>query len=317
MSFIRMCVANFFLFASIYMLFPMLPVVMEQRFGISIAQAGSLFLAFVAGIFVVGPFHSYLGDRYKRKRVFLYSVFVLLLATAEYLYVDSFSKLLMLSAIQGAAFSLGATAGITVAIDITTSLKRSSGNMAYALAARLGMLIGVATGIWFYLAEGFQMLSYLSIACSFMSIVFVSQVYIPFRAPIGMRCCNFDRFILLRGWLPAINLMLIAFIPGVLLPSMWENNYLALIALLILAILVIPFTKMFVKLSQHCQRGTANTTCYLAMDTGILLGISFACRYGEEFACNKVCQLAALTAVLALLLFFFVTYPYYKHKRIR
>jgi len=317
MGFIRMCAANFFLFASIYMLFPMLPVVMEQRFGISIAQAGELFLAFVAGMFAVGPFHSYLSDRYKRKRVFLYSVFILLLATAGYLYVDSFPKLLLLSAIQGAGFSLGTTAGITVAIDITTSLKRSSGNMAYALAARLGMLIGVATGIWFYLAEGFQMLSYLSMACSFMSIVFVSQIYIPFRAPIGMRCCNFDRFILLRGWLPAINLMLIAFIPGVLLPSVWENNYLALIALFILAILVVPFTKMFVKLSQHCQRGTANTTCYLAIETGLLVGISVACRHKADFSFNKVCQLASLTAVVALLLFFFLTYPYYKHKRVR
>lgn len=46
----------------------------------------------------------------------------------------------------------------------------------------------------------------------------VSGVYVPFRAPIVTRLYSFDRFLLLRGWVPAINMILITFVPGLLIP---------------------------------------------------------------------------------------------------
>lgn len=138
LGFMRICFANFLLFASIYMLFPVLPSVMMSRLGISTGQAGSMFLVFAAAMFLVGPFHAYLGDEYKRKRVLVYSIFVILGTTLGYIFVDTFPRLLMLAAVQGGAFGLAATAGITVAIDITTASRRSAGNLGFALAAPLG-----------------------------------------------------------------------------------------------------------------------------------------------------------------------------------
>ena len=168
----------------------------------------------------------------------------------------------MLAAVQGGAFGLAATAGITVAIDITTASRRSAGNLGFALAARLGMLVGVAAGIWMFQFKGFSMTAYFSILCSIFSILFALRVYVAFRAPIGVGHCNLDRFLLLRGWLPALNLVLIAFIPGIALLLIKQGDYAALFFLVVLVVLTIPFTKIFVKLSQHCQRGTANTTCH-------------------------------------------------------
>ena len=40
----------------------------------------------------------------------------------------------------------------------------------------------------------------------------------PFVHPIGMKVCSMDRFLLPRGLIPAFNLILIAFIPGLMLP---------------------------------------------------------------------------------------------------
>lgn len=317
MGFIRMCIANFFLFASIYMLFPVLPVVMGQRLDISIAQASYMFLAFAVGMFAVGPFHSYLGDHYKRKRVLLYSVFVMLAATMGYRVVGSYLELLGLAAIQGGCFSLATTAGITVAIDITTSFRRSPGNMAHALAARLGMLAGVGVGYWIYLSEDFQTLLYISVACGLVCMWFAGRVYVPFRAPIGISRCNLDRFLLLRGWLPAVDLVLVAFIPGMLIPLLGQGDFSSLLLLFILALLTIPYIRMFVKLSQHCQRGTANTTCHLSMETGILVGMIIAYHLLEKLPVWKIYQYEAIIAVIALLFFFLLVYPYYKKKKVR
>lgn len=321
----RICFANFLLYASIYMLLPVLPAVMVSRLDISAGQAGSMFLVFVAAMFAVGPFHAYLGDAYKRKRVLVYSTLVMLGATAGYLFVDTYTRLLLLAAVQGGAFGLAATAGITVAIDITTASRRSAGNMGFALAARLGMLVGVGVGVWMLHFKSFGMVVYLSLLCGLFSILFAMRVYVAFRAPIGVSTCNIDRFLLLRGWLPAINLVLIAFIPGLALLIIRQGDYAALFFLVVLVLLTVPFTKIFVKLSHHCQRGTANTTCHLAMETGLLVGLAVGCYLSdngtEQFQFYTDFQLIykviSIGILVAVAFFFVVTYPYYKRKRVR
>lgn len=170
LNFWRMCTANLLLFISVYMLFPLLPFVMGEQLGVSVGQAGSMFLVFVVAMFAVGPFHAYLVDEYKRKHVLLYSALIMLAAVLGYAFVDGYTKFLLLAAVQGACFGLATTAGITVAIDITTSARRSAGNMVYAWAARLGMLVGVVLGIGMYRMYGFRMVTYLSVAAGLASI---------------------------------------------------------------------------------------------------------------------------------------------------
>ena len=242
----------------------------------------------------------------------------------------------MLVAVQGGAFGLAATAGITVAIDITTASRRSAGNLGFALAARLGMLVGVVAGIWMFQLKGFSMTAYFSILCSIFSILFALRVYVAFRAPIGVGHCNLDRFLLLRGWLPALNLVLIAFIPGIALLLIKQGDYAALFFLVVLVVLTIPFTKIFVKLSQHCQRGTANTTCHLAMETGILIGLAVCCflsDHGEMYSeftdgtgiadiylytdFQLIYKVIGIGILVVLAFFFLLTYPYYKRKKVR
>lgn len=102
------------------------------------------------------------------------------------------------------------------------------------------------------------------------------------------------------------------FCSGVLLPLLYIGDYIALLALVILVCLTMPFTKMFVKLSHHCQRGTANTTCYLAMETGLLAGLATACRLADAYLLYHA---AGVATILAIFFFALLTYPYYKKKK--
>ena len=86
LNFWRMCIANLLLFASAYMLFPVLSFVMPEQVGISLPQTGTIFLAFAAAMFAVGPFHAFLCDEYKRKNVLLYSTLIMLAATGGYVF---------------------------------------------------------------------------------------------------------------------------------------------------------------------------------------------------------------------------------------
>ena len=190
----------------------------------------------------------------------------------------------------------------------------SAGNMVYAWSARLGMLAGACAGFLLYDLYGFRTVVYAAVAVGVLGMYFASRVYVAFRAPIGLRLCSLDRFLLPRAWVPALNMLLIAFVPGVLLPLLYIGDYIAFLALAALVFLTLPFTKMFVKLSHHCQRGTGNTTCHLVMETGLLAGLATACRLADAFLLYHA---AGVAAILALFFFVLLTYPYYKRKRVR
>lgn len=183
---------------------------------------------------------------------------------------------------------------------------------------------------------------------------------------------------MLRGWVPAINLILITFIPGLLVPMVhpFLNDFvlgntgipvpffvgtalgyivslffarlfflkektlrlviiglgLEIVAMSLLntdisigissvllglglGFILPEFLVMFVKLSHHCQRGTANTTHLLATEIGISLGIATACYM--ELDTDKMLHTGQIVASIALLFFALITYPYYIKKKVR
>ena len=370
--FMRICVANLLLFISLYILFPVLSVEMADRLGVPVAQTGVIFLFFTLGMFLIGPFHAYLVDAYKRKYVCMFSFATMVAATAGYAFVTNITELILLSTVQGLAFGIATTAGITLAIDITNATLRSAGNVSFSWMARLGMIIGIVLGVWLYQSYSFKNLLSVSVITGAAGVLMVSGVYVPFRAPIVTKLYSFDRFLLLRGWVPAINMILITFVPGLLIPLVHRFlndsvlgssgipipfGYLAslllarlfilkektlrlvlvgiileIVAITLLASgfpvgvpsvllglglgLVMPeFLVMFVKLSHHCQRGTANTTHLLASEVGFASGIAVACYFDLE--ADKMLYTGQVVAVIALIFFILVTYPYYKRKKVR
>lgn len=382
--FVRVCLANLLLFVSLYMLYPVLPVVMAGRLGVSVSQTGLLYLFFMIGMFVVGPFHNYLVDAYKRKYVCMLSFAAMIAAIAGYAFVRDVTELQLLCLVQGGAFGLATTAGITLGIDVTNSSFRSAGNQVFSWAARLGMILGIAAGVFLFGTYGFESLLYLSVAVGTLGILLLSRVYAPFRAPIVTSICSFDRFLLPRGLVPALNLVFIAFVPGMLLPMLLQSPVnvsvggipipffgVACVGFLLTALLVrlffrghnkmwiqivvglvlmigaigamsqviIPqvtelllaailfgvslgliapeFLTLFVKLSEHCQRGTANTMHLLAWEMGIALGIATACTTRTDASQEAIYQVAMFSTVLALVFFMLVTYPYFKAKKKR
>ncbi|EJX10564.1 sugar transporter [gut metagenome] len=374
--FMRICIANLLLFSSLYVLFPVLPVEMASRLGVSVAQTGVVFLFFTLGMFLMGPFYAYLVDVYKRKHVCLYAMAAMVAATSGYAFVNNLNELLLLCMVQGMAFGVATTADITLAIDVTNTTLRSAGNVGLSWMARLGMMLGLMSGACFHSIYTFENLLSFSILLGVVAMLAVMGVYVPFRAPIVTKFYSFDRFLLLRGWVPAFNIMLVMFVPGLFIPlahpfleqslvggsavflplfgGVGAGYLLSLFAsrlffmkgkmtrkimiglgLEILAVsligmtfsllapslllglglgLVLPeFLRMFVKLSLHCQRGTANTTHLLFSELGIALGIAAACVLTRE----EMLHVGELVAAAALLFFAFVTYPYVKRNRVR
>lgn len=377
-SFVRLSLAIFLVFISQYMLFPVLPVVLADELEISIASAGKISLILTAGMILGGPFYNYLIDTYKRKRLCVLSFSVILLIFVGYYFLNKPVELFVLPLLQGVFLGILISSLLTIGIDIIPSEKRDSGNLVLGWMSRLGMISGVALGSLIYLNYSFQTVVVVAIGIGIIALLFLTSIRVSFRAPIGVSILSLDRFFLPGSWVLFINMILIAFIIGILFPlihfktgdlfllegwtvpyfaitivgylsslafaklsfnnNIWKQIVISLLLIVIAISLFILFDQpviqivsafmlglafglitsallfMFINLSRHCQRSTANITCWLAWEIGVAVGIAVSCYLYTQSNSGLAYQLAMFSGAFALILFVAVSSPYYKKK---
>ena len=74
------------------------------------------------------------------------------------------------------------------------------------------------------------------------------------------------------------------------------------------------FLLFFIKLSRHCQRGTAQSTFFLSWEFGLAMGIGVGCGlFGQQI--GPILQVSLCTTVAAFLFYHFFTHSWYiRHK---
>lgn len=374
-QFIRISIANFLLFLSIYMLFLVLPTEMAERLSLDHFQMGGIFLHFILGAFIIGPFYAYIIDAYNRKSVYVFATLLTALGSIGYAIVDNYNTLMLLCTLQGAAFGVATSTGITLAIDLTNTALRNSGNRGFTWIARLGMIIGLSAGLFLFRSAHFMSMIYVSAGLGILSGLLLMRAYVPFRAPIATSLLSCDRFLLVRGWLPGLNLLLVTYVFGLIIGLSQDfvtfnisefhlyipflsisvvgyllsvvvsrinilNGkllYLVLIGILLiilsvfliecnqfiysalllglgLGILAPEFLLIFIKLSKHCQRSTANTMHLLCCEIGICLGLFSAIFINRM---DTILLISKITGVIAFVVFAVFTFPYLLKRKIR
>ncbi|KAA6341604.1 hypothetical protein EZS27_010588 [termite gut metagenome] len=141
----------------------------------------------------------------------------------SYGIVNNEAEFWMLCLAQGMAFGVGAMSIVTLGIDLTVSTERSVSCAAFNWWARFGMFGGVVLGTVLYLQYNFETVILVSAVLEIVGLFVILTVHVPFRAPIGVKVCSLDRFFLLRGWLPMLNLVFVAFVPGLFIIPLMNN----------------------------------------------------------------------------------------------
>ncbi len=313
-DFVRMCTANMLLHAALYTLVPLLPFAMAARLDIPVGEAWWGYASFAVGCAVAALFNAWLCDTYKRKYVFMLSAVALAVCCAAMLVADSSVLFRVLMAAAGACYATASASGITVSIDITESSRRSVANRAYSLSACVGLLVGLGVGTGFFRLWGFETCVYIAAGALLAAAMLVGRVYVAFRAPVGVCLVSMDRFFLPRAWVLFVNVGVFFSVAGLLAPLAVGGNKAVFVVMALLSAAIMPLTRMFVKLSHHCQRSTANATCYMAVNAGLLGGMSVAFRLMDSGAI--FCHAAAAAAVGALM-FVAVTLPYFRRHIVR
>lgn len=84
-----------------------------------------------------------------------------------------------------------------------------------------------------------------------------------------------------------------------------------------LGLVASEFLLILIKLTEHCQRGTANTTYLLAWELGVALGVVTGCYLIDVVSFISVFQVSIVAIVLAMILYLVFTNPYFCKNKVR
>ena len=242
-------IANFLVAMSVYVLVPVMPLWLINGEGFSAGDAGLAMGAFGLGMFALGGFCSYLVQRYRRNRICMDAILLMVICIT---LLQSFIQhdfgvverwwIFALRVLFGAVYGLAEMVlASTLIIDKCTSAMRTEANHSTAWFSRFAVALGPMVGLLVYNITGsFWRVILVSDVCVIISLLLIRAVKFPFRAPDeNTHVFSLDRFFLPQGTPLFINIFLIMLPVGMLfslaLPWMFYAMMMAGFALALLA----------------------------------------------------------------------------------
>lgn len=231
--------ANMFLAMSAYMLIPILPLWLLKY--CTPSEMALCMGAFGAGTFLLGGFTSWLVQQYRRNRVCMVSVFVLLVCLAVLYYTEHtlriqgsvrniFPVVLVLRIISGAMFGLSQMVLLsTLVIDTCESFRRTEANHSATWFCRFSLPLGPIVSLTVYPYYGLDGVLLISMACCLLSIILIRLVSFPFKAPEDhLKFFSLDRYFLPQSKWLFVNLVLITFTVGLIVSMQHDEMFYAM-----------------------------------------------------------------------------------------
>ena len=234
-NYCRVMAANFALFFAFYLLTPLLPLYLVERFDATKDVVGLVLSGYTLTALLARPFSGFLVDTFPRKRVLMACFFLFFICFGGYLGASSLLLFTIVRTLHGAPFGALTVANSTVAIDVLPSSRRNEGIGYYGLSNNLAMAIAPTVAIYIYrLTDNFELLFWLALLIAGAGMLTDAGVKLERpkggagEAAAGAAAARsggllrWDRFFLIRGWLLAVNMAFFGFCFGVV------SNYLAI-----------------------------------------------------------------------------------------
>jgi predicted MFS family arabinose efflux permease len=223
-NYCKAMVGNFMLFFAFYILTPLLPLYLDDRFHTDKDTMGMVLSGYVIAALVVRPFSGFVVDSFNRHKVLMVCFFCFFALFSGYLAAGTLLMFGIVRTLHGLPFGAVTVANSTVAIDSLHSERRNEGIGYYGLSNNLAMAFAPSVGIWIYGAtDDFTLLFWIALAVAFVGLLAVSTIKLPQR-PIVRRKekISFDRFFLTKAWIMALNIALFGMCWGIM------SNYVAI-----------------------------------------------------------------------------------------
>lgn len=235
-NYCRVMTANFALFFAFYLLTPLLPLYLVERFDATKDVVGLVLSGYTLTALLARPFSGFLVDTFPRKRVLMVCFALFFVFFGGYLGASSLLLFTIVRTLHGAPFGALTVANSTMAIDVLPSSRHNEGIGYYGLSNNLAMAIAPTMAIYLYkFTDNFELLFWLALVIAGLGMAAVSPLPSAPKADdhkssgsqaakhvASKGLLRLDRFFLMRAWLLAVNMMFFGLCFGVI------SNYLAI-----------------------------------------------------------------------------------------
>ena len=243
--------ANLLLAMAVYILVPSMPIWLLETERYSQVEVGLSMGAFAAGLFLFGPFCSWLVQRFRRNRICIYSIVAMIGSISILYYVQGLNRyyveywvIVLQRVLFGATFGLAQMIlSSTLIIDTSESDKRTEANHSAAWFSRFAMSLGPIVGLVMFYYKNFDAVLLSSVVCASGTIILILTINFPFRSPgETVHVFSLDRFFLPAGMPLVLNLLLISVTVGMLMSlGLSDRFYGVIMAGFLLALLAQRF----------------------------------------------------------------------------
>jgi MFS family permease len=224
-SFIVACTGNFLLFLGFYLLLPVLPLYLMERFHSTKSEVGCILACYTVAALAVRPFAGFIADKFSRKPVYLLSYALFTAVFISYPLVETVLLFLFIRVLHGLTFGMVTTAGNTLIVDIMPASRRGEGLGYFGVANNLAMAVGPMVGLMLHdVVHSFDLLFYSALFCGILGFLFASRIKAPQKVKCASEPLSMDRFFLAKGLNAGFCLMLLAIPYGI------TTSYVALYA---------------------------------------------------------------------------------------
>lgn len=224
-NYVSILAANFLLYFGFWLLMPVLPFYLSEVFHASKGTMGAVLSSYTIAALCIRPFSGYLLDTFARKPLYLLAYFIFTSVFGGYLVAGTLTLFILLRIIHGLSFGMVTVSGNTIVIDIMPSSRRGEGLGYYGLTNNIAMSIGPMTGLFLHdTGMGYPFIFCTALGSCLTGLLCASMVKTPYKPPVKREPISLDRFILLKGILAGVSLLLLS------IPYGMTTNYVAMYA---------------------------------------------------------------------------------------
>lgn len=141
-AFISLFTTNFSIFIIFYGLVSALPLYATDKLSRSDEDAGLLMTIFLVSAIITRPFSGKILDLFGKRKVLWLNLFLYLICTGLYYFIEPFGALLVLRFVQGIFFSIATTACGSMAADNIPVARRGAGLGYFTMSNNLAVVVG-------------------------------------------------------------------------------------------------------------------------------------------------------------------------------
>jgi MFS family permease len=214
-SFINACIGNFLLFFAFYLLVPVFPLYLIEKYDSSKSLVGLILSSYTIAALLIRPVAGFVLDMVYRKPIYLIAFFLFVLTFVGYPLANTMGLFLFFRILHGFTFGFVTTAGNSLVIDIMPPSRRGEGLGYFGVANNLAMAVGPMTGLFLHDIYSFDVIFYTAIGTGAVGFLFASTIKAKNMADKNQKQpLAFDRFFLFKGFNAGFSLLMMG-IPSV------------------------------------------------------------------------------------------------------